>query len=191
MEWVRADQAMRRLTQPYDQELVGPAVEYDAGTALLIVRHAKARKRSDWDGDDVQRPLTNTGMAQAESLAAVLTAYGVQRIVSSPAVRCLATVQPFATASGLPVSQEPALTEAAFADDPAPALARLRQLRDESLAAGEVTAVCTHRPLLPALIDAAVADSPFPPPQGTVPPAATVVVHNSAHGVAAVELHTL
>jgi len=191
LAWVSAEDASRILTQPYDQELVEPGVGYDAGTALLVVRHAKARKRSDWDGDDLARPLTSTGRAQAQALAALLGGYGVQRLVSSPAARCVATLQPFATAAGLPVEQEPTLTEPSFAHDPSAALHRVRQLGDESLAAGQVTAVCAHRPLLPGTVEMLLATSAFSAPQGTIPPAGTVVVHHTAQGVAAVELHTL
>lgn len=50
------------------------------------------------------------------------------RVLSAPARRCLDTVGPLAAACGLPIEVEPALGEQAYADDPAGALPRLREL---------------------------------------------------------------
>ncbi len=39
---------------------------------VYVVRHAKAGDREEWKGDDRQRPLTKSGVRQAEALAKLL-----------------------------------------------------------------------------------------------------------------------
>ena len=46
---------------------------------LVVVRHASAGDKKRWDGPDADRPLDADGAAQAETIAALLSAYGVQR----------------------------------------------------------------------------------------------------------------
>jgi phosphohistidine phosphatase SixA len=63
---------------------------------LTIVRHAYAGDKRRWRGDDLQRPLPPVGLAQAEGLAPLLLAHRVRRVLSSPALRCVQTVEPTA-----------------------------------------------------------------------------------------------
>jgi 8-oxo-dGTP diphosphatase len=67
----------------------------DAGT-LFVVRHAEAGEKASWNGPDLLRPLSPSGRRQAEDLVGCLDGYPVERILSSPAVRCRQTVQPLA-----------------------------------------------------------------------------------------------
>ena len=61
--------------------------------ALLLVRHAKAGNRFDWDGEDVDRPLSTAGRRQAAGLVDELAPYSVKRVLSSPFRRCVETVE--------------------------------------------------------------------------------------------------
>ena len=78
---------------------------------ILLVRHAHAGRRSAYKGDDRTRPLSKRGAAQAQALVPLLAEYRPQRILSSPYVRCCATVQPTAEALGLPVESIEELAE--------------------------------------------------------------------------------
>lgn len=78
---------------------------------IYLVRHAVALARKHWSGDDLERPLTSRGDRQAAALADQLSGVAVDRIYTSPAVRCIATVQPLADARSLPLQQSPALAE--------------------------------------------------------------------------------
>ncbi len=80
---------------------------------LLLVRHADAGDRAAWTGDDRQRPLSATGRRQSEALAALHADRDIDGVLSSPARRCLQTVEPLAGALGLPVEEEEALAEGA------------------------------------------------------------------------------
>jgi phosphohistidine phosphatase SixA len=79
----------------------------------VLLRHASAGHRTRWDGHDTSRPLDERGRRQAEELVELLVALGVRRVVSSPYVRCVETVEPLAAALGVPVEQDDRLAEGA------------------------------------------------------------------------------
>src|SRR5690606_29250383 len=79
--------------------------------AFVLARHARAVRRKAWEGDDIERPITDKGHARAEQLVPLFGAFGIKRIDSSPATRCLSTVEPYAEASGVPIKTYTALTE--------------------------------------------------------------------------------
>lgn len=79
----------------------------------VLLRHASAGDRDDWDGPDLLRPLDRRGRRQAAELVELLRPYGLRRILSSPYVRCLETVEPLGAALGLPVEEDERLTEGA------------------------------------------------------------------------------
>jgi 8-oxo-dGTP diphosphatase len=68
---------------------------------LVLVRHAWAGSRDDWAGDDRNRPLDGRGREQAEHLVELVSDLRVERILTSPYVRCVQTVEPLAAARGL------------------------------------------------------------------------------------------
>ena len=79
----------------------------------VLLRHVSAGDREGWDGDDRLRPLDARGRRQAAELVELLGPLGVRRVVSSPYVRCVASVEPLAAALGLPVEQDDRLAEGA------------------------------------------------------------------------------
>ncbi|HEX2850765.1 MAG TPA: phosphoglycerate mutase family protein [Acidimicrobiales bacterium] len=111
---------------------------------LHLVRHAVAMRRRDWTGADDLRPLTQRGRRQAEALVDWLRPRAVSRVVSSPSVRCVDTVHPFAAAAGLALSTRDDLREGS-------GLAVLALLRS---IASENVVVCSHGDVLLELLDA-------------------------------------
>jgi 8-oxo-dGTP diphosphatase len=81
--------------------------------AIILVRHGSAGKRGAWSGDDRLRPLDAHGRRQAQGIASALADRGVGRILSSPYVRCIQTVEPLAAALELEVEERPELAEGA------------------------------------------------------------------------------
>jgi phosphohistidine phosphatase SixA len=118
--------------------------ELAAVRQVVLVRHARAGQRSQWDGPDAERPLDERGRAQAAALAGLLTAYAVERIHSSDSRRCLETVGPLGAALGLPVLAEPLLSEDGSARDPAGA----GQVLSDLVARPGQAVVCTQRKTL-------------------------------------------
>jgi len=82
---------------------------------LILLRHASAGSRSGWNGADLARPLDVLGAADADALAWVLRCFGVGRVISSAAERCVATVRPFAALTGATLEIEPLFTMGALA----------------------------------------------------------------------------
>ena len=81
---------------------------------VYLVRHARAGHRETWDGDDdTLRPLDERGQRQAEALVTQLAERDFSRIVSSPYVRCMQSVEPLAEARSLDVEAVDALAEGA------------------------------------------------------------------------------
>jgi phosphohistidine phosphatase SixA len=71
------------------------------GLSLLVIRHARAGKRSEWVGNDRLRPLDRRGTEQARALVDALAPFEITRVLSSPYDRCVQTVEPLAAARGL------------------------------------------------------------------------------------------
>jgi phosphohistidine phosphatase SixA len=63
---------------------------------LIVIRHGDAGDKATWKGPDLLRPLSAAGRRQAEGLVLRLEDYPVERILSSPTVRCHQTVEPLA-----------------------------------------------------------------------------------------------
>lgn len=78
---------------------------------ILLVRHASAGDREEWDGDDRPRPLDERGRRQANGLIELLVEYEVTRLLSSPSLRCIQTVDAFAQARGLEIEIRDELSE--------------------------------------------------------------------------------
>jgi 8-oxo-dGTP diphosphatase len=112
---------------------------------VLFIRHAAAGDRSRWDEDDTLRPLTKHGREQATGLVAQLADYPIVRVLSSPFLRCVESVEPLAAARGLAVETDDALAEG----DSRPALALVRRLLDEGVSA----ALCSHGDVVPEVVE--------------------------------------
>jgi 8-oxo-dGTP diphosphatase len=78
---------------------------------VFLVRHASAGERTEWEGDDRLRPLDEKGRKQAADLVALLNEFAIDRILSSPAVRCVQTVEPLARSRGVEIEQLEQLSE--------------------------------------------------------------------------------
>lgn len=153
LAWVDVRAAHARLDYAHDREQLLALVRASRHGMLdtwplVLVRHAKARPRSAWKGDDRRRPLNATGQAQSQTLAGVLAAYGVTALVSSDSRRCMQTFAPYAAQAGLRLRARPALSEEVHEQEPeAPAGVLTAVLR-----AGTPTALCSHGPVLPGLL---------------------------------------
>ena len=118
---------------------------------VLLVRHAVAVSRLAWAGDDTLRPLDERGRRQAGALVQQLSDFLVGRVLSSPTARCVATVEPLASARGLSVTSEEDLFEGHGAE----ALALVRSLLTTGDDAdGRAVVLCSHGDVLPEIVDA-------------------------------------
>lgn len=117
LRWVPVDEVHDLLTYDDDRRLVDEALAASTHAHVLVVRHAHAGDRHAWDGDDGARPLSDRGHDQARRIAEHLAPWHVTRVVSSPLVRCIQTVEPLAAATGVDVEVDDRLAEGARPDD--------------------------------------------------------------------------
>lgn len=149
VEWVPWKDAVRRLTYPYDRDTLAEARPLRRRTrALVVLRHGKARSRGAWKKDDRLRPLVRLGEAQAQRLVPLLAAFDVTVAHSSSSTRCVQTVAPYADVTGWPVKLYDELSEEGATAE------GVVDLVDALLEGGESAVLCTHRPVLPTVLDA-------------------------------------
>lgn len=111
---------------------------------LYVVRHAKAGERRLWTGDDIDRPLSKLGRKQSKLVGKRLAKLDPGRLLSSPYVRCVQTLEPLAELVGGKVEIEQRLCE----HEPfEPVLDLLRDAPNKSV-------MCTHGDLIPAVMNA-------------------------------------
>ncbi|PUB23989.1 8-oxo-dGTP diphosphatase [Promicromonospora sp. AC04] len=156
VEWLNAADAAQRLTRASDRGPLNALVSAESEgvldtRTLVIARHGRAVPRTSWHGAERDRPLTPLGHGQASALVPVLAAYGVEHVISSRWERCATTIDPYVRAAGLRPSYSEYLTEAQHERSPSRVAATVRELLEE---ATESSVICTHRPVLPTVLDA-------------------------------------
>lgn len=143
VRWWKAEKAARKLTHADDKRLLARLVDwYESGQlqvrSLVLVRHAKAVSRATWGygiNSEITRPLVmGRGQAQARDVAALLSAYGVGELVSSPWKRCVDTLAPYAHGCGLDLRSDEAFTEVSALTAPEAMQASFRDLLERGSA---------------------------------------------------------
>ncbi|GEN53992.1 histidine phosphatase family protein [Halobacillus faecis] len=81
---------------------------------LFLVRH------SETEGQHEDSPLTKTGIRQAQMLATFLEKYGhsIDRIISSPYLRAIETIKPFARKNNVTIEMDDRLEERVLSREP-------------------------------------------------------------------------
>ena len=192
VRWWKVEKAARKLTHADDKRLLARLVDwYESGQlqvrSLVLVRHAKAVSRATWGygiNSELTRPLVmGRGQAQARDVAALLSAYGVGQLVSSPWRRCVDTLAPYAHGCGLDLHTDEAFTEVSALTAPEIMQANFRDLLERGSGGslvrepvgwpepehesgallvrepvgwpepGYPLALCVHRPCLPLLFE--------------------------------------
>lgn len=184
LAWLDLPLVAGRLTYERDRILLGEFASGPLTTSpFILLRHAQAGSRIWGRAADLARPLDQAGVAGAKLLAELLSGYGPCRVITSAARRCVATVEPYAAAVGMPVETEAEFNPPGEEGDEFPAAVR----RVAELAAERApTLICAHRENLPVLVNAAMAalgadPVPIDPPLGK----GSFVVLQSADGVLA------
>ena len=82
-------------------------------TPIYLVRHAKAGSRARWTDPDHLRPLSKPGRRQAKALVGLFAEQPFSRLLSSPHIRCVETLEPLAAVRKLEVETTDDLAEGA------------------------------------------------------------------------------
>jgi 8-oxo-dGTP diphosphatase len=185
ISWVSTKDAAKKLTYKEDIEFLDRANALPQSTPLIVLRHAKAMKRSDYVGDkDALRPLSGKGRRQSKVLVDALDAYGIENLVSSPYVRCLETLHRYAKYLDTKIEVSDPLSESGNEQDPA----ATEQVVRELLLNPEPTVLCSHRPVMTTVMSEiatqfgfAGSDLETVPWEAKLSPAAFFVVHRQFH----------
>ena len=119
-EWVGINGARALLTYNRDARLIERAyatLQDKTSSRLYVVRHGNAGVRSKWKGPDKKRPLTKKGEQQALITADIMARHPVSEVRSSPAIRCVQTVEPLAANLNLDVAVNKKLKETMSVDE--------------------------------------------------------------------------
>ena len=190
VEFLPVAEAVRRLTHARDVEIVNALSSNEIQTVpFVVLRHTKAIERSLWTGPDAQRPLNDRGSRDALALVAPFAALGLTRVVTSDAVRCVETVRPYLGLAGARLELQPVLFEEGHpVEEGHPATPHgAERLARALLADGARTVVCSHRPVLPELIAAAVDQASEVLPGPPLEPGDFLVFHHRGGVPVAVE----
>jgi broad specificity phosphatase PhoE len=110
---------------------------------IFLIRHAHAGSRSGWQGDDLTRPLSARGRAQADGVRDLLAGRSIGRLFSSPSHRCLETLEPLARHFGRDIEPVDELAEGASGETAE------RFLRAH---AAESPVACSHGDVIPRVL---------------------------------------
>ena len=150
LRWLPLAEARAALTRSSDREVLS---RFEQGPVLtrtvLMVRHASAGSRNRWNGDDRLRPLDETGWEQAHELVRIISRFDVEELISADYLRCVQTLEPLGESIGLPVREEPLLSESGFSGHERRAAGLVRRLTRKFRSA----AVCSQREVIPGLLE--------------------------------------
>jgi 8-oxo-dGTP diphosphatase len=153
IEWVTLKKARGYLTYERDVEILDAfeALVKQGITstfALIALRHGKAEPRAGWKGPDASRPLTDRGVKQAAGDVGTLRAWRPRRIITSDAVRCVATVAPLAAATGIKPRREHGISQDAYEEGNAD----VRGVVGKRVRSRKTAVLCSHGPVLPEIL---------------------------------------
>ncbi|MEO9236827.1 MAG: histidine phosphatase family protein, partial [Jatrophihabitantaceae bacterium] len=159
-------EATQLLTYPVDRCVLADFARVPATTnSVLLLRHAKAGKRSEFSGADELRPLDKIGRRHAREAAPVLAAFNPHRVLSADRVRCEQTVAPAAKLLGLDVERAPGFSDEGYLASPARTTESLQQLAE--LAGSSL--ICSQGLTIPGLLEDLSAPAPgYPARKGSL-----------------------
>ncbi|MGW6931824.1 NUDIX hydrolase [Lentzea sp. NPDC054927] len=129
LRWLPIADASSLLTYSHDRAVLAEFGRLPADLLLvLLVRHAKAGKRSEWNDDDDLRPLSDAGWKQAAALRSLLPLWAPARVHTAPRVRCADTVRGVAEDLSVDIVEEARLSEEGYWPDPDAGLVRLLEV---------------------------------------------------------------
>ena len=182
--WLEVKDARKKLTLDDDREIVDFFIDFGVDTTpLVLLRHAKALKRTDWDGEDSDRPLDNLGQLQAKRLLPQIYPYNISEIHSSDAYRCMQTVEDLSRALKLNCIVGLDLSEDAYSKDKEVALEYVSTLMDKN----QRVLICSHIPILPKVLKKLVGKKYFKELDSKLEPAEAWVIHHRDGEVVSVD----
>ena len=184
IEWVSISDAINKLSNSDDREIVRMAEEFGFGSIpLVLLRHTKALKRDQWDGDDGDRPLEHVGQIQAAKIPGIYAPYAIKKIYSSDAIRCVQTIEAMAAEYGITPIYSSEISEFGFEKDSEKAL----DYAFSVMLANKPSVMCSHNPVLPKLVKKLIGKKNFKRLSAELKPGDSFVLHHRSGEVIAVD----
>jgi 8-oxo-dGTP pyrophosphatase MutT (NUDIX family)/phosphohistidine phosphatase SixA len=154
IQWLSLPGALRTVTEPRDRPAIialGTQLQLQLGVPpvperekmLLLIRGAQVMKRQEWDSPDESRALAPEGEHAARSVAALASMFKIERVLSAPSIRCIATVAELARQESLEVERSDHLTGGSMK----------ATLNLVAQARGTGTALCTHEDVMAGVLN--------------------------------------
>ena len=176
IKWVEVKKVKDLLTLETDKKILAQFIKLDFDTKpFILLRHAKAITRDEWQGDDDDRPLDSTGQNQASRLLSIYQVYNLEQIHTSDAVRCYDTVNPIAKAFGINLEVTGKLSESTYKKDREKAFDYAKDL----IKVDARILLCSHNPILPKMLNKLTKKSDIDADEGKLSPADGWVIHRS------------
>ena len=171
LEWHDIDSARKKLTRDTDREILDIFSDspYQA-PKLIMLRHAKALARSEWQSGDEDRPLDNLGQLQAKRMHAVYQVFGISQIHTSDAVRCYDTVIGMTKSLKIEPVITAKLSEYTFEKNKDKSLEYAKELAEIARATDETVLLCSHNPVLPRMLEQVSKKSDLDLPENKLKP---------------------
>lgn len=121
IRWLPIQDALELLTYEVDHAVLATAdmaVQQNVTSRIVLIRHARAKQRATWLGDDKKRPLDRKGLRQVELLTETLPPFHATTVSSTPIPRCTRTAEPLAAMIGVPLVEDPALESGCLKTNP-------------------------------------------------------------------------
>jgi len=150
VQWLTIDAAIDRATRDSDRTIIERFrnTPYDT-SALIMLRHAKALERTEWQGEDEDRPLQIIGQLQAKRMLSIYQVYGIEEIHTSDAVRCLDTVAQMAKSLQITPIITSAVSEYTYKKNREKAIDYAKEL----IKSNQQIILCSHNPVLPRMME--------------------------------------
>lgn len=182
--WFTLTEAADKATRDSDREILAKFADtpYDT-SALIMLRHAKALAREEWQGEDEDRPLDILGQQQAKRMHAIYQVYGLQQIHTSDAVRCLDTISQVARIEELNPIITSAVSEYTWKKNKDKALDYAKEL----IKINEQILLCSHNPVLPRMMEKLTKKIDFDYSDNKLLPGEAWVLHHDKKEVLQIE----
>ena len=174
LKWVEVTKVKEMLTLDTDRKILEQFLQIEPDTKpLVLLRHAKAVTRDEWQGEDDDRPLDSYGQIQAKRLLAMYQVFNLEQIHSSDAVRCYDTVVAIAKSLNVKLEVTGKLSESTFKKDKEKAFDYAKDL----MKLNESVLLCSHNPILPKMLNKLTKKSEVDADEGKLLPADGWVIH--------------
>ena len=182
VEWLSLKEARHFLTYEHDRDLLSKFKLSQRHTnVIVLLRHAKAIKRSEWQENENDRPLSSVGFQQAKFLKSQFSMYNLEDIHTSDTQRCISTIEEMKEELQIPMHIAQQLSEHSYEKDKSNSISYIKRLME----IGGNHLICSHNPVIPHIVEKlGIPKESKINPDNLVPGAAFVVHHKNGKVVA-------